>query len=56
MDLGLINLGIGKNTVDGGGGGSEKVLAELLESSTGDGGVEINAFEKRVDFDGGLCR
>jgi hypothetical protein len=56
VDLGLVNLRISKDTVDRGGGGSEEVLAKLLKSSTGDGGVEINTLEERVDFDGGLCR
>jgi hypothetical protein len=56
MDLGLVNLRISKDTVDRGGGGSEEVLAKLFKSSTGDGGVEINTLEERVDFDGSLCR
>jgi hypothetical protein len=56
VDLGFVDLGISENTVDRSGGGSEKVLAEFFKSSTGDGGVEINTLEERVDFDGGLCR
>jgi hypothetical protein len=56
MDLGLVNLRISKDTVDRGGGGSEEVLAKLFKSCTGDGGVEINTLEERVDFDGSLCR
>ena len=55
MDLGFVNLGISEDTVDWGGGGSEEVLAELLETSTGDGGIEVDTLEERVDFNGGLC-
>ena len=29
-------------------------MAELFETSTGDGGVEVDTLEERVDFDGGL--
>ena len=33
---------------------TEEVLAQLLEAGTGNGSVEVNAFEERVDFDGCL--
>jgi hypothetical protein len=29
-------------------------MAELLETGTGDGGVEVDALEERVDLNGGL--
>ncbi len=32
----------------------EEVTAELLETSTGDGGVEVDTLEERVDLDSGL--
>jgi len=54
VDSGFVNLGISEDTVDWGGGGTEEVLAEFLETSTSDGGVEINTLEERVDLDGGL--
>jgi hypothetical protein len=54
VDKGLVDLGVGKDTVDGLDSGSEEILAELLETSTGDGGVEVNTLEERVDLDGGL--
>lgn len=54
VDEGLVDLGVGKDTVDGLDGGSEEILAELLETSTGDGSVEINTLEERVDLNGGL--
>ncbi len=31
-----------------------RVLAKLLETGTGDGGVEVDALEERVDLDRGL--
>jgi hypothetical protein len=55
VDLGLVNLGISKDTVNGLGSGTEEVLAELLETSTGNGGVEIDTLEERVNLDRGLC-
>ena len=54
VDLRFVNLGICEDTVDWGSGGSEEVLAELFETGTGDGGVEVNTLEERVDFNGGL--
>merc|ERR1719482_1566940 len=32
----------------------EEVGAEVLEASTGDGGVEVDTLEERVDLDGGV--
>jgi hypothetical protein len=54
VDKGLVDLSVGKDTVDGLDSGSEEILAELLETSTGDGGVEVDTLEERVDLDGGL--
>jgi hypothetical protein len=51
----FVNLGISEDTVDWGCGGTEEILAELLETSTSDGGVEINTLEERVDLNGSLC-
>lgn len=56
VDEGLVDLSVGKDTVDGLDSGSEEILAELLETSTGDGGVEVDTLEERVDLDGGLSR
>lgn len=56
VDLGLVDLGVGQDTVDGLQGGTEQVLAQLLETSTGDGGVEVDTLEQGVDLDGGLSR
>lgn len=56
MDLGLVDLSVGKNAVDGLQSGSEEILAQLLEAGTGDGGVEVDTLEERVDLNGGLGR
>ena len=56
VDEALVDLGVSENTVDGLDGGSEEILAELLETSTGDGGVEVDTLEERVDLNGSLSR
>lgn len=56
VDGGLVDLGVTEDTLDRLHGLAEEVLAEFLETSTGDGGVEVNALEEGVDFDGGLSR
>ncbi len=35
-------------------GAAEEILAELLKVGTGEGSVEVDAVEERVDFDGSL--
>jgi hypothetical protein len=54
MDLRLVELGVGEDAVDGLQGRAEEILAELLETSTGDRGVEVDALEERVDLNAGL--
>ena len=54
VDGGLVDLGVAEDTLDGLHGGAEEVLAELLETGTGNAGVEINTLVKGVDLDGGL--
>ena len=54
VDLGLVDLGIGQDTVNWGEGGAEKILAQLLEAGTSDGGVEVDTLKERVDLDGSL--
>ena len=54
VDWRLVDLGVLEDLLDGLHGGAEEILAELLETSTGDGGVEVDALEERVDLDGGL--
>ncbi|KUI67228.1 NAD-specific glutamate dehydrogenase [Cytospora mali] len=54
VDLRLVDLGVGQDTVNGLQGRAEEVLAELLETSTGDGGVEVNTLKQGVDLDGSL--
>ena len=52
MDVSLIDLGVTKDLLDWVEGASEKILAQLLKTGTSRGGVEIDTFEERVDFDG----
>ena len=54
MDLGLVDLRVAEDLLDGLEGAAEQVLAQLLEASTGEGGVEVDTLEERVDFNGGL--
>ena len=54
VDIALVDLRVTKDLLDGLEGGTEEVLAELLETSTGNRGVEVDTLEERVDFDGGL--
>jgi len=54
VNLGLVDLGIGQDTVHGLEGGTEKILAQLLEAGTSDGRVEVDTLKERVDLDRGL--
>ena len=54
VDGGLVNLGVTEDTLNGLHGAAEEILAELFETGTGDGGVEVNTLEERVDLDRGL--
>ena len=51
MDIGFVHLGIAKRLLDGLQGAAEEIGAQILEASAGDGSVEIDAFEQRVDLD-----
>ena len=54
VDVGLVDLRVTEDLLDGLESGAEEVLAELLETGTSERGVEIDTLEKRVDLDGGL--
>ncbi|RMX76855.1 hypothetical protein D0869_10348 [Hortaea werneckii] len=56
VDGGLVDLGVAEDTLDWLHGGTEEVLAKLLETGTGDGGVEVDTLEERVNLNGGLSR
>ena len=56
VDGGLVHLRVAKGLFDRVHALTEQVHAEFFEASTGDGGVEVNALEERVDFDGRLRR
>src|SRR5690606_2564043 len=54
VDGHLVDLGVAEDTLNGVHGGAEQVLAKLLETGTGNRGVEINTLVERIDFDGSL--
>jgi len=56
VHLGLVDLGIGQDAVDGLESRAEEVLAQLLEAGTGDRGVEVDTLEQRVDLNRRLGR
>jgi len=56
VDAVLVHSGVSERFLDGVEGASEEVGAELFESGSGDGGVEVNTLEERIDFDSGLGR
>ncbi|RMY22452.1 hypothetical protein D0866_11934, partial [Hortaea werneckii] len=56
VDGGLVDLGVAEDTLDRLHGGTEEVLAKLLETGTGDRGVEVDTLEKRVNLNRGLSR
>ena len=45
VDVGLVDLGVPENFLDGLKGATEEILAKFLETSTSQGGVEIDALE-----------
>jgi hypothetical protein len=54
VDVGLVDLGVAEDLLDGLEGGAEEILAKFLETGTGERGVEVDTLVERVDFDGGL--
>jgi hypothetical protein len=56
VDVGLVDLGVPENFLNGLKGATEQILAKLLETSTSQGGVEIDALKQGVNFNGGLSR
>ena len=54
MDVGLVDLGVAEDLLDGLEGTTEQVLAELLEAGTGKRSVEVDTLEEGVNLDGGL--
>ena len=55
VDVGLVDLGVPKNFLNRLKGATEEILAKFLETSTSQGGVEIDALKQGVNFNGGLC-
>jgi len=54
VDAVLVDSGVSERFLDGVEGSSEEVGAKLFKSSSGDGGVEVNTLEERIDFDSSL--
>ena len=54
VDVGLVDLRVAEDLLDGLEGGTEEILAKLLKAGTGEGGVEVDTLEERVDLDGRL--
>ena len=52
----FVDAGITEGLLDWVEGATEEVGAELFETGTGDGGVEVDALEQGVNLDGGLGR
>merc|ERR1712164_120934 len=48
----LVNLGVAENLLDWLEGATEQVGTEILEASTSDGGVEVDALKEGVDLEG----
>lgn len=46
MNAALVDLGIAKDLLDGLEGATEEVLAEFLETSTSERGVEVDTLEE----------
>ena len=51
MHLRLVDLRVPEDLLHGLERRTEEVLAELFETGTGEGSVEVDALEERVDFD-----
>ena len=54
VDTHLVDLRVLEHLLYGLNSRAEEVLAQLRETNTGDGGVEVDTLEGRVDFDGRL--
>ena len=56
VDRRLVDLGVAEDALDGVHGGTEEVLAKLLEAGTRDRGVEVDTLVERVDLNRRLGR
>lgn len=55
VDVRLVDLRVTKDLLNRLERGAEEILAKLFETRTGEGSVEVDTLEERVDLDGGLC-
>jgi hypothetical protein len=51
VDGGFVNFRVAEDFLDRLKSTPEEILAKILETCTGERGVEVNAFEERVDLD-----
>jgi hypothetical protein len=51
VDVRLVDLRVAEDLLDRVEGRAEEVLAQFLEAGTGEGGVEVDTLEERVDLD-----
>ena len=51
MDIRLVDLGVAEDLLNRFKSTTEKILAELFETGTSEGSVEINTLIERVNFD-----
>ena len=56
VDVGLVDLRVAEHLLNRLESRAEEILAQLLDTSTSEGCVEVDTLEYGVDFDGGLSR
>jgi hypothetical protein len=56
MDVRLVDLRVPEDLLDGLERAAEQVRAQLLETGTSEGSVEVNTLEEGVNLDGSLGR
>ena len=54
MDIRLVNFGITEDLLNGVESTTEKILAQLFETSMSKRSVEVDTLKERVDFNGSL--
>jgi len=54
MDVGLVDLGVPEDLLDGLKGATDPVLVRLLETGTSERGVEVDTLDKRANLNRSL--
>mmetsp|Transcript_13983 Transcript_13983/g.17579 ORF Transcript_13983/g.17579 Transcript_13983/m.17579 type:complete len:124 (-) Transcript_13983:645-1016(-) len=55
MDRAFVNLGVSQDFFNRIQASSEKILAKILEQSSGDGSIKVNSFKQSINFNGSTC-